>query len=133
MEERCEWIDLEGGLYLLNFNIQHHMGTLYHTTCKRNYYLATFPPDKCPGCEKETEVVSLDDMEQFVHICHYKVDDSCYYSDCGREFFLNSTNDLPIFCDKCGGLIEEVSEDACCINEKRNINGGCNNCGDPCL
>lgn len=22
---------------------------------------------------------------------------------------------------------------ACCENEKRNMNGGCDNCGDPCL
>lgn len=26
------------------------------------------------------------------------------------------------------GLIE-----TCCNNERRNINGGCDNCGDPCL
>lgn len=29
---------------------------------------------------------------------------------------------------------EEVSKPTpCCSNEKRNINGGCDNCGDPCL
>lgn len=24
-------------------------------------------------------------------------------------------------------------EDACCDNERRNMNGGCDNCGDPCF
>lgn len=27
----------------------------------------------------------------------------------------------------------EIPEGACCAAEKRNINGGCDNCGDPCL
>jgi hypothetical protein len=27
----------------------------------------------------------------------------------------------------------ETGADACCDNEKRNMNGGCDNCGDPCL
>lgn len=26
-----------------------------------------------------------------------------------------------------------LKPDACCANEKRNMNGGCDNCGDPCL
>lgn len=30
-------------------------------------------------------------------------------------------------------LPESNSRSACCDNEKRNINGGCDNCGDPCL
>jgi hypothetical protein len=28
-------------------------------------------------------------------------------------------------------LIADV--DSCCAHEKRNMNGGCNSCGDPCL
>ena len=27
----------------------------------------------------------------------------------------------------------KVREDACCDNEDRNMNGGCNSCGAPCL
>lgn len=27
----------------------------------------------------------------------------------------------------------EIPEGACCAYEKRNMNGGCDNCGDPCL
>lgn len=32
-------------------------------------------------------------------------------------------------------IIEEGEKPggACCTNEDRNMNGGCNNCGDPCL
>ena len=26
-----------------------------------------------------------------------------------------------------------IPEGACCANESRNINGGCDNCGDPCI
>ena len=25
------------------------------------------------------------------------------------------------------------AEGQCCLNEQRNMNGGCDNCGDPCL
>lgn len=28
---------------------------------------------------------------------------------------------------------DRIPEGACCANEQRNMNGGCDNCGDPCL
>lgn len=34
-------------------------------------------------------------------------------------------------CTQCGNLDPEL--ESCCDNEDRNWNGGCNNCGDPCL
>ena len=43
-----------------------------------------------------------------------------YYNDNLRE---------PVERDLC----KEKDPDACCDNEDRNMNGGCNNCGDPCL
>jgi hypothetical protein len=72
-------------------------------------------------------------QEEEGEICRYRLDDGCYYTACGREFLLDGGKDLPHYCDKCGGCVEEVSDDACCLNEKRNINGGCDSCGDPCL
>src|SRR6478609_4697173 len=27
----------------------------------------------------------------------------------------------------------QIVDDHCCANESRNMNGGCDNCGDPCL
>ena len=28
---------------------------------------------------------------------------------------------------------DDIDEDSCCENESRNMNGRCDNCGDPCL
>jgi hypothetical protein len=33
---------------------------------------------------------------------------------------------------KLEGFVTQEPE-ACCDNERRNMNGGCDNCGDPCL
>lgn len=44
-----------------------------------------------------------------------------------------------LVCPECGEDVEETSVppkldvDACCENEDRNLNGGCDSCGDPCL
>ena len=49
------------------------------------------------------------------------------FTEWGREFGNNTTSD-----DDIVGLLEEDSNH-CCDNESRGMNGGCDNCGDPCL
>ena len=34
---------------------------------------------------------------------------------------------------RCWVLVRDSVSKACCKNETRNMNGGCDNCGDPCL
>ena len=49
------------------------------------------------------------------------------YTEWGREFGNNVTSN-----DDIVGLLEGDSH-GCCENESRSMNGGCKNCGDPCL
>lgn len=35
--------------------------------------------------------------------------------------------------EKTDFIVIDVPEGACCDNEKRSMEGGCLNCGDPCL
>jgi aspartokinase-like uncharacterized kinase len=40
---------------------------------------------------------------------------------------------IPLADDISAHLASCTPEGACCWNEQRNINGGCDNCGDPCI
>jgi hypothetical protein len=47
-----------------------------------------------------------------------------------------TVQEFPI-CPCCGGELDEAptphAVESCCDNEVRDLNGGCVNCGDPCL
>ena len=67
----------------------------------------------------------------------------CY--DCGN-LIIAEWNDSIWYCEKCSKkrgwniidgkrvkIEKEKPIDSCCENEERDINGGCINCGDPCI
>lgn len=53
--------------------------------------------------------------------------DSVIYNNGTIEELLHKVN------GSMAGFFSWPTDDSCCYNEQRNVNGGCDTCGDPCL
>jgi hypothetical protein len=71
----------------------------------------------CPQCERNLTRFECTEETEFVTSEAWGMREKtrCTYLVCGH----------------CGSDVEEVN--SCCTNERRNVDGECDNCGDPCL
>lgn len=64
-----------------------------------------------------------------------RVDGKDYCPQCAYKRFTRMVDEIG--CKDCKGDTpcekHQIEIDTCCDNELRNINGDCDNCGDPCL
>jgi len=75
-----------------------------------------------PGDERQRDLVTLDVIRRQTFLYGHAAEYQKYKS---KTVTISPFHLFPVTL--------EVDPDACCENETRDMNGGCTNCGDPCL